>query len=172
MIREMWQMAATASLAGILACAGQGDEQAAAIPEPAVPMPSAADAVLPIMNAYAMAQTAFAHGDVRMYVSVFTDSATLFVPGYGRMAGRNVIARDFAREGQRLGIRNTRRISAGRYIEGRELVDSGTYVIEAEPPFADSTIPSSGRYWTRWRHLPAGIWVIVTDSIADPGGRP
>lgn len=131
-----------------------------------MPMPTLTDAALPIANAYAMAQTAFSHGDVRMFVSSFTDSATLFVPGYGRMVGRNVIARDFGREGQRLGIRNTIRTSAGRYMEGRDVVDSGTYVIESEPPLADQSIPQTGRYWTRWRHLPNGIWLIVSDSLA------
>jgi hypothetical protein len=160
---------AMALAVAVTAACTSGNDDAPESPAPEVPMPSEQDANLPITGTFAMAQTAFVHGDVRMYALTFADSATMYVPGYGRMEGRNAIARDFGREAGRLGIREVTRTSDGRYIEGREVVDSGRYMITSTAPLPEGGIPANGRYWTRWRYSPDGTWIIVSDSIAGPG---
>lgn len=150
------------------ACNSAADE-AAEPPLPEVPMPAEQDLGLPLANAYAVAVAAFVNGDVRMFTLTYSDSAILVVPGYTRMEGRNAIAREFGREGQRLGVRDILRSSDGRYIEGRDVVDSGTYVITSNDPLPAGGLPASGRYWTRWRHAADGTWTIVFDSLSAAG---
>jgi ketosteroid isomerase-like protein len=145
-----------------VACGGTESPQVM----PALPMPTAEDAGSAVALSYSFVQSALVIGDVRGFTSNFTDSARMYVPGYGEMVGAINIGRDFGGEGRRLGIKEIQRISDGRYVEGRDVVDSGRYVIVTERPLPDTTLHAQGRYWTRWRYTEDGRWLIVRDSIA------
>ena len=132
----------------------------------ALQMPTAEDAGSAVALSYSFVQSALVLGDPRGFTSNFTDSARMYVPGYGEMLGAAIIGRDFGGEGRRLGIKEIQRMSDGRYVEGRDVVDSGRYIIVTERPLPDTTLHAQGRYWTRWRYTEDGRWLIVRDSIA------
>jgi hypothetical protein len=147
------------------ACSNADERDSAAQPASAVPMPSADDANQPIALNFSFLQAAFSLGDVGNFARSFIDSATMYVPQYGRMVGRATIVREFGGEGLRLRVKEIQRISDGRYVDGRDVVDSGRYAIVTAAPLPPNTLDVEGRYWTRWRHLDDGTWLIVSDSI-------
>lgn len=150
---------------GTLACGERAAQDAPDTAAVEVPMPTAEAALIPTSLNYTLMQTALSIGDVSGFARAFTEDATMYVPSHGRMVGRDSIAVKFGREGLRLGIKKIRRESAGRYVEGREVVDSGRYVIESDLPLPENTLDAEGRYWTRWRVLPDGTWLIASDSL-------
>jgi ketosteroid isomerase-like protein len=166
MTAARWCRAATAVLLSVVAAAGCAERAEDADATPALIMPTADDAGSAVALSFGFVQHALVVGDVTGFARNFTDSARMYVPGYGEMVGPAIIARDFGGEGRRLGIREIQRVSDGRYVDGREVVDSGRYVIVTERPLPDTTLHAQGRYWTRWRYTEDGRWLIMHDSIA------
>lgn len=155
-----------ALVAGALACAGQADEEppppvVAMMPETAIPMSLASN--------YAFMSLQFALGDVASFGSNYDREARLFAPGYVPLVSRFEIQSTFAPEGRRLGVREFNRHSQGIRVDGRDVLDSGTYELVGERAVPDTVLDATGRYWTRWRFQDNGEWIIVTDSLVGAG---
>lgn len=153
--------------AAFVAC-GTRDKKPAPVTQ-VVPMVSSQGMLMSLASNYGFMSLQFRLGDVGAYMSNFADSATLTAPGFGVLRGRDSIALKFAGEGKRLGVDEFNRTSIGFQIEGRDVLDSGTYKLVTAFPLAKGTIDATGRYWTRWHYTEDGRWLIVSDSLV--GGK-
>jgi hypothetical protein len=144
-----------------LSCGG-GDGNRGAT---AAPMMSEADVSLALSQNYAFWQITLVVNDLAAFASNFADSATMYAPSYGRLVGRAAIVNTFDGEATRLGIAEIRRESQGKRIEGRDVLDSGSYEILTSRPLPPNAIDAKGRYWTRWRYTEGARWIILSDSL-------
>ncbi len=159
-------MTLVAALSAALVACGAPDTKPQPAGEHAAPPLTPSHGIeMALASNYGFMSLQFQLGDVGAYVSNFADTARLSVPGYGVLRGRDSIGIRFAGEGKRFGVKDFTRQSAGYRIEGRDVIDSGTFKIVTEMPLPKGSLDSTGRYWTRWHSTEDARWLIISDSL-------
>jgi hypothetical protein len=140
------------------------DETAQTQAAQTVPMPGTQHISIALISNYAFMGQMASKGDGRSFSGFYVDSATIARAGHAPLAGKAAI-QDFIRNADEWGVREWTRISEGFRVEGREVIDSGTYALALYQPLPPNTLDAEGRYRTRWLFAPNGEWVILSDSL-------
>jgi hypothetical protein len=107
-------------------------------------------------------------GDGANFSQFYVDTATIVRKGYDPIVGQAAI-RDFIRNADEWGIQDLRRISDGFRIEGRDVIDSGSYALAVAQPLPPGTLDGAGRYRTHWTYTTQAEWMILSDSLIGTG---
>jgi hypothetical protein len=153
-------------LAALAGCSKTDTVQQQAVDE--VPMPASHQIPVTLVSNYAFMGQMASKGDGRSFSSFYVDTATLARSGYQPVTGQFAI-RDLIRNGDEWGLIEWTRLSEGFKVEGRDVIDSGKYVLFHARPMPPNSIDPAGRYRTRWTVSKKGEWVILWDSLF--GGR-
>jgi hypothetical protein len=157
-------VALTAICSFALACA-KSDQPATQnqTASPEIPMQGPMQIPISLVSNYAFMGQMFSKGDGLSFAKFYVDTATIVIKGYQSLQGRFAI-RDFVRSGDEWGVREMGRLSKGFRVDGRDVIDSGSYGLVAVQVPA-RTLDPRGRYWTWWTYTPQGEWVIKLDSL-------
>ena len=127
-------------------------------------MPGTQMIPIALISNYGFMGQMMSKGDGRSFSSFYSDSAIFAREGQEVLTGVNAI-RDFVRNGDEWGVIEWTRISEGFRVDGRDVIDSGTYVFNTAQVLPPNSIDPAGRYRTHWTYTPAGEWRILSDSL-------
>jgi ketosteroid isomerase-like protein len=130
-----------------------------------VPMPDSAAIPMTIATNNALIDFQWILGDRTALATWYADSTEVTVLGIGSYRGPAALDSNWTGRATELGVTNFTRTSQGLVVDGRTVLDTGTYVLEGERVQAGVMKDMTGRYKIRWFLTDDGKWLIRSDSI-------
>lgn len=149
--------------AGLVSCERKGPPPAQA------PMVQAGVASVAFRTMSVYMSLAFRAGRGDEFAEHYADSAEFAATGFGTLRGRAAIASEFGTIAPRLTISAFVRESQGVAVNGRTVLDSGTYELTGEKGATKTDPHPKGKYWTVWSFADDGGWIIVADTLIGDG---